>query len=112
MKILFESWRKYLTEDEDQYFPWLDELKADPDKWLRQHFQSGNKVGSGAFRITIAPEDDPDFVVKFAKRDRADVMNKAEKILGDRFPELFPRVYATDDDFKWIVIPDTKVTTS
>lgn len=104
MKILFESWRKYLTEDEGQYFPWLDELKADPDKWLRQHFQSGNKVGSGAFRITIAPEDDPDFVVKLAKRDRADEMNKAEKVLGDQYPELFPRVYATADDFRWIVM--------
>ena len=104
MKLLIESWRKYLTEDEGQYFPWLDELKADPDKWLRKHFQSGNKVGSGAFRITIAPEDDPDFVVKLAKEDRADEMNKAEKVLGDQYPELFPRVYAAADDFRWIVM--------
>ena len=102
MKLLLENWRKYLTEDEGQYFPWLDELKANPDRWLRQN--SNRIAGTGAFRITVSPEGDPDFVVKFAKRERADQMNKAEKVLGDQFPELFARVYATADDFRWIVM--------
>lgn len=101
MKMLFQNWRKYLTEDESQYFPWLKDLRDDPRKWLSQHGDS--RTGTGAFRATFIPDGDPDFVVKFVRRMSSAFTNKIEKILGDEYPDVFPRVYASADDFEWIV---------
>jgi len=102
MKLILENWRGYLAEDESQYFPWLDELRDNPRRWLAS--QSQNRAGSGAFRVTIVPDDDPDFVVKLVKSKSNAFTNKIEKILGNEYPDVFPRVYASDDDFQWIVM--------
>ena len=103
MKLLIENWRKYLFEDESQHFPWMDELKANPRIFINSQLDKRNRIGSGAFRFTVSPEGDPDYVIKFCKFRDSYFMNKVEKLLGEEYPEVFPRTYAAAEDYEWIV---------
>ena len=103
MKLLIENWRKFLTEDESQHFPWMDELKANPRIFINSQLDKRNRIGSGAFRFTVSPEGDPDYVIKFSKFRDNHFMNKVEKLLGEEYPDVFPRTYAAAEDYEWIV---------
>ena len=53
MKLLLENWRKYLTEDEAQFFPWLKEIQATDDfDEIQAILESDRfkKLGDGSFR--------------------------------------------------------------
>jgi hypothetical protein len=103
MKLLIENWRKFLKEDEGDHFPWLEQLKNNPEKFIRDQQEKGTGGGAGSYRVVVVPDSDPDYVVKIAKQEDKLFTNKIEKILGDEYPEVFPRVYASAPDFKWIV---------
>lgn len=105
MKILLENWRRFLTENESKYFPWIDDLYSDPKKFIQDQFDKGGFVGSGSFRTVVVPDDDKDFVVKILRySERDSYMNKVEKLLGDEYPDVFPKVYAHGPDYRWIVM--------
>ena len=105
MKLLMENWRKYLAENESKYFPWIDDLYSDPQKFIQDQYDKGGFVGSGSFRTVVVPDDDKDFVVKILRySERDSYMNKVEKLLGDEYPDVFPRVYAHGPDYRWIVM--------
>jgi len=105
MKLLIENWRKFLTEAEGDYFPWLQQLRDDSAKFIEDQQDKGGRVGSGSFRTVVIPEEDKDFVVKILRySERDSYMNKVEKLLGDEYPDVFPRVYAHDPDYRWIVM--------
>lgn len=107
MKLLMENWREYLNEGEGDFFPWLQQLRDDPAKFIDDQQEKGGHAGSGSFRTVVVPESDKDFVVKILRRDseqRDSYMNKVEKLLGDEYPDVFPRVFAYDPDYRWIVL--------
>ena len=105
MKLLLENWKKFLTEAEGDYFPWLQQLRDNPIKFIEDQQDKGGRVGSGSFRTVVIPEEDKDFVVKILRySERESYMNKVEKLLGDEFPDVFPRVFAHDPDYRWIVM--------
>ena len=103
MKLLIENWRKFLTEDEGDYFPWLEELRANAWDFIEKQTRKDGHAGAGSFRQVVIPESDPDFVIKKMASGEY-YMNKVEKKLGDEYPEVFPRVYAHDPRFDWIVV--------
>ena len=115
MKLLLENWRKYLAEDEAQYFPWLKDLPEEPfdlvlgDR-LRDLVQSGDDrfkiLGAGAFRTVWAPRGDDEHVIKVV-HDLDDYklqMNKDDFETAKRYPLIFPKAYAHADDFSWVVM--------
>jgi len=115
MKLLLENWRKYLNEDEAEYFPWLRDLPEEPfdlvlaDR-LRARLQSGddrfNILGSGAFRTVWTPRGDDEHVIKVAHDldDHKLQMNKDDFETSKRYPLIFPKAYAHANDFEWIVM--------
>jgi len=105
MKLILENWKRFLTENESKYFPWIDDLYSDPKKFIQDQFDKGGVVGSGSFRTVIVPDEDKDFVVKIIRYGESDsFMNKVEKLLGDEYPDVFPKVYAHAPDYSWIVM--------
>jgi len=105
MKLLIENWKRFLAEGEGDYFPWLQQLRDDPEKFIEDQQDKGGRVGSGSFRTVVVPESDKDFVVKILKSTMDDsYMNKVEKLLGDEYPDVFPRVFAYDPNYNWIVL--------
>lgn len=105
MKLLIENWKRFLVEGEADYFPWLQQLRDDPEKFVEDQQDKGGSVGSGSFRTVVVPESDKDFVVKILRSTMDDsYMNKVEKLLGDEYPDVFPRVFAYDPDYNWIVL--------
>ena len=64
---LMENWRKYLAENESKYFPWIDDLYSDPQKFIQDQHDKGGFVGSGSFRTVVIPDEDKDFVVKILR---------------------------------------------
>ena len=127
MKLILENWRRYLTESETQYFPWLKDLPEFIQNLtgeMRRGSDHGNpdfkRLGSGAFRSVWAPTGDDEHVVKIAhafpswrpadKENRQ--MNKDDFETSKRYPLIFPKAYAHADDFTWIVMERvTPVTT-
>ena len=95
MKLILENWKRFLTENESKYFPWIDDLYSDPKKFIQDQFDKRGVVGTGSFRTVVVPDEDKDFVVKIIRYGESDsFMNKVEKILGDEYPDVFPKVYA------------------
>ena len=90
MKLLIESWRKFLNEGEGAYFPWIEELRNDPEKFISDQQGKATEGGEGSYRVVVVPDSDPDFVVKIIKQEDELFTNKIEKILGDEYPEVFP----------------------
>ncbi len=94
-----------MNEAEGDYFPWLQQLRDDPEKFIEDQQDKGGRVGAGSFRTVVVPESDKDFVVKILRSTMRDAyMNKVEKLLGDEYPDVFPRVFAHDPDYDWIVL--------
>jgi hypothetical protein len=100
MKFLIENWRKFMTEDEAAYFPWLEELEQKGgEALLGDNF---DQIGSGAFRVVFRPKGDNDHIVKLIKNPRDGWMNQVESKTGNTYPSLFPKTYAHADDWEWI----------
>tara|TARA_R110000796_G_scaffold65503_1_gene151271 strand:+ start:384 stop:1037 length:654 start_codon:yes stop_codon:yes gene_type:complete len=109
MKLLLENWRKFLTENEAAYFPWLEELEAQGGEALMgPDFQ---QAGSGAFRVVFKPKGDEDHVIKLSKDPRNNWMNKIESETANSYPDLFPKTFAHADDWEWIVQEAVEVLT-
>ena len=118
-----EQWRKYLAEDEAQYFPWLKDLPEEPfdlvlgDR-LRDLVQSGDDrfqiLGTGAFRTVWAPRGDEEHVIKVVHDvdDYKLQMNKDDFETSKRYPFIFPKAYAHANDFEWIVVERVTPVTS
>jgi hypothetical protein len=109
MKLLLENWRKYLAEDEAQYFPWLKEIQATDDfDEIHEILESDRfkKLGTGSFRAVYQPVDDPDHVIKMIHEpdDYKMQMNEDDFNTAKRYPLIFPRAYAHADDFSWVVM--------
>jgi len=109
MKLLLENWRKYLAEDEAQYFPWLKEIQATDDfDEIHAILESDRfkKLNTGAFRAVYQPVDDPDHVIKMIHEpdDYKMQMNEDDFNTAKRYPLIFPRAYAHADDFSWVVM--------
>ena len=110
MKLLLENWRKYLSEDEAQHFPWLEEIKdVDPRElrnWMNNSSDRFIPVGRGAFRGVYVPLEDQDYVIKVVHDlDKHNLqMNKDDFETAKRYPFIFPKAYAHADDFSWIVM--------
>lgn len=72
----------------------------------------GPKLGEGVFREVYAVNDNPDVILKIIKHlevnDFINVesrrQNKDEKKLFNTYPEIFPKVYVSDDDGYWMVV--------
>ena len=117
MKLLMESWRKFLNERMEfgeGFERWLHgEGECDPQSigftcLVDYGFE---KIGEGSFRDVWALPDNPDYVMKTATGFHGETppqmeMNKAEAdaILQTGYPELVPKVYDTADDYRWIVV--------
>ena len=109
MKLLLENWRKYLAEDEAQYFPWLKQIQATDDfDEIQAILESDRfkKLGDGSFRDVYQPVDDPDHVIKMVNEpdDYKMQMNEDDFNTAKRYPLIFPRAYAHADDFSWVVM--------
>ena len=121
MKLLMESWRKFLNEDMefgDAFEQWhhgegrCKSQSIDP-QCLKEH--GFEKIGEGSYRQVWALPDNPDYVMKTATGDFKDPkaqaeMNKAEAdaIVQTGYPELVPKVYDTAGDYSWIVVEKVK----
>jgi len=129
LKLILERWDKFLKENEDTYFPWLNDLKAlgDPDRLdIEKAFPNWKRMGCGAYRCVYQPQGEKDYVVKVirkgakTKEDKEDgydpiefltAQNKVEFDVSREFPLIFPKVYAHHPDFNWIVIDEVEVIT-
>jgi len=99
------SKEKYVaTDSEVGYFPWIKQLENNPEEFIYSQSSKAESSGEGSYRIVVTPDSDPDYVIKYAKLKKSFPMNKIEKILGDQYPEVFPKVYASAPDFEWIVV--------
>jgi hypothetical protein len=96
---------KYVaTDSEVGYFPWIKQLESDPEEFIYSQASKEENSREGSYRMVVVPDSDPDYVIKHAKYKKSFPMNKVEKILGDQYPEVFPKVYASAPDFEWIVV--------
>ena len=70
MKLIFESWKKFLKESEKSFFPWLGELEAIPYPDIRdvKKLPGWRRIGRGAFRGVFLPPGEEDYVVKIIRR--------------------------------------------
>jgi len=112
MKLLLESWRKYLTEGEAQYFPWLREIQATDDLEEQRAIVESDrfkKIGGGSFRKVYEPVGDPEHVIKLIHdNDHYKMrMNEDDFNTAKRYPFIFPKAYAHAEDFSWIVMEKT-----
>ena len=112
MKLLLESWRKYLAEGEADHFPWLREIQATDDLEEIQAIVESDRfkrVGSGSFRRVYQPVADPAYVIKVINEydDYKMRMNEDDFDTARRYPFIFPKAYVHSDDFSWIVMENT-----
>ena len=108
-KKFFGSW----TEKLDELAKRMDEFYFSPGVQSPIEYEPIVKelgfewMGSGSFRIAVSSPGDKLFVAKVVhgrERRSAIAMNKSEAEKQQDFEGLFPKVYATADDYSWIVI--------
>jgi len=116
MKLLMESWRKFLNERMEfgeGFEQWLHgegECEAQSVKPPCLMGHGFKKIDEGSFRAVWALPDNPNYVMKVADDlwDDGDTkdMNKqeADKIAQTGYPDLLPKIYDTADDYSWIVV--------
>jgi len=124
MKLLFESWRKFLAEDEKEEFdPGFDEAIKDCDK-LRNGMIGADEngastgcleekgfelLGEGGFRNVYALPGSAGkhYVLKVGTNDpQSSKMNEAETDvrMQRNYSDMIPKTYKHADDYKWIVM--------
>jgi hypothetical protein len=128
MKLLFESWRKFITEDEQEEFdPGFDQTIKDCDECGNgligtecdsPYYSSGclekkgfKKMGEGSFRNVYALPGNAgeQYVLKVAAGDditQSKKMNAAEADtnMQRKFGELLPKTYKHANDYSWVVV--------
>lgn len=121
MKLILERWNKFLKENEDTFFPWINDLKAleNPNSSdIMEAFPNWGRMGCGSYRCVYLPEGEKDYVVKVVKvvkegeyksQTFLTSQNKVEFDVSKEFPLIFPKVYAHHPDFNWIVIDKVAV---
>lgn len=101
---------------EERYFPWLIPLR-DFGTFILEDRELFKQVGKGSYRVTYSPVEDPAYVIKKVieedKKEKqiaqAKEMNKVEDEVSKRFPNIFPKTYAHDPDWEWIVVERVNV---
>lgn len=124
MKLIFERWNRFLKENEDTFFPWLNDLKAldNPDSSdIVKAFPNWQRMGCGAYRCVYLPKGEKDYVVKVVREKVPPALassvsetfltsqNEAEFNISREFPLIFPKVYAHHPGFNWIVMDKVEV---
>lgn len=124
MKLILEKWNKFLKENEDTFFSWLNDLKAleDPNSSdIVKAFPNWQRMGCGAYRCVYLPKGEKDYVVKVVREKVPSSLvgsvsetfltsqNKAEFDISREFPLIFPKVYAHHPDFNWVVMDKVEV---
>ena len=125
MKLLFESWRKFIAEDEQEEFdPSFDQAIKDCDECgngmigaecEEPYYSSGclekkgfKDMGEGSFRNVYAlPKGaGKQYVLKVATEPQALRMNAAEADtnMQRKFGDLIPKTYKHSKDYSWIVM--------
>ena len=125
MKLLFESWRKFIAEDEQEEFdPSFDQAIKDCDECgngmigaecEEPYYSSGclekkgfKNMGEGSFRNVYAlPKGaGKQYVLKVATEPQALRMNAAEADtnMQRKFGDLIPKTYKHSKDYSWIVM--------
>jgi len=125
MKLLFENWRKFIKEDEQQEFgSKFDEAIKDCDELgngmigaevSEPHYSSGclekkgfKNMGEGAFRNVYALPGSAgkQYVLKVGTEPQSKKMNAAEADtnMQRKFGELIPKTYKHAEDYSWIVM--------
>jgi len=125
MKLLFESWRKFIAEDEQEEFdPSFDQAIKDCDECGNgmigvecdePHYSSGclegkgfKKMGEGSYRNVYAlPKGaGKHYVLKVATEPQALRMNAAEADtnMQRKFGDLIPKTYKHAKDYSWILM--------
>ena len=106
MKLLIESWRKFLTEvsaAEAKWFgPAFQAIADDPSvlaypEWIEENI--GPFLGAGYSRSAYAMKSHPNLVFKIADNmvDEGRYTNGEEKKMFNKYPEFFPRVWMTSE---------------
>lgn len=120
MKLLLEKWRRYLTEGEKDFFPWLSELSSldsPTSSDIEKAFPDWSIVGRGAYRVAYQPRGEKNYIIKtiregakkYASVKELQLQNKAEFSIGTEFPMVFPRAYSHHPDYNWIVVERVEV---
>ena len=111
MKTILTEWKKFLKENEEKYFPWLQYISGDNFEDVNASIVRSKKfikIGEGGFRTVFMPIDDSQHVIKLSHNEHLNFTNEIEKILNIKYPNLFPKVYVSHSDlshpdFLWIV---------
>ena len=126
MKLLFESWRKFIAEDEQEEFdPKFDQAIKDCDECDNgiigaecdsPHYSSGclekkgfELVGEGGFRNVYALPGSAGkhYVLKVGTNEpQSSKMNEIETDvrMQRNYSDMIPKTYKHADDYKWIVM--------
>ena len=126
MKLLFESWRKFITEDEQEEFDTsFDQSIEDCDECGNgiigaecdePHYSSGclekkgfKKMGEGSFRNVYALPGSAgeQYVLKVGTEEPVSkMMNKveADTHMQRKFGDLIPKTYKHAKDYSWVVM--------
>ena len=126
MRMVYENWRKYLKEDEQEEFdPKFDQAIIDCDECgngmigvecTKPHYSSGcleekgfKKMGEGSFRNVYALPGSAGkhYVLKVGTEDPVSkMMNKVESDtnMQRKFGDLIPKTYKHAEDYSWIVM--------
>jgi len=125
MRMVYENWRKYLKEDEQEEFdPSFDQAIKDCDECgngmigaecKEPYYSSGclekkgfKKMGEGSFRNVYALPGSAgkQYVLKVATAPQASRMNAAEADtnMQRKFGDLVPKTYKHAKDYSWILM--------
>jgi hypothetical protein len=126
MQMVYQNWREYLQEDEQQEFgPKFDAAIKDCDEFgngmigaeeKEPHYSSGclekkgfKMMGEGSFRNVYALPGSAgkQYVLKVGtKGDESKMMNKleADTNMQRRFGDLVPKTYKHAEDYSWVVM--------
>jgi len=109
MKLLFENWRKYITEGEAEEFgpTLMQDIKdcaGNPTSCLKK---KGYKLlGGGSFRDVFELIKNKDYILKVATDPKGKMMNslEADYRMQRNFSDLIPKTYKHSEDYKWVII--------
>jgi len=113
MKLLFENWRNYLKEEEQEEFgSSFEEDIKECDRGMQLGgtlclVKKGYKMlGEGSFRDTLALPGNDQYVLKVATNQKGLRMNELEADfrMQRNYADLIPKTYKHSDDYRWVVI--------
>lgn len=131
MKLLFENWRKFITESAEHFGSDFEEFKKRTEQGehpVKVAEETLNRIGKGSSRLVYELSDnphavlkvinvdivgdeefyDPDYVNPITKLNRHHKINsnewEANLDMQQRYPGVFPKSYEHAEDFSWILV--------